>query len=47
MPSSFAGPLRAFDDHYDFNEDKRGIVGETLTTIGRALPGKEYNLEVR
>lgn len=44
---SFNGSLRAMDDFYNFEESDRGFVGETLTTIGRNIPGKHYPLEIR
>lgn len=44
----FSGTLKCFDDFYDFNPSThRGLVGETLTAIGRSLFGKPYWIEIR
>jgi len=34
---TFEGTIRGLDDRYDFNKANRGLVAETLTTIGRVL----------
>lgn len=44
---SFDGSLRAMDDIYNFEESDRDFIPETLTTIGRNLPGKDYPMEIR
>jgi RHS repeat-associated protein len=45
---SFSGYLKSFDDIYDFNASThRSIIGETLTTIGRNIPGKPYDIRIR
>lgn len=43
----FEGSLRAWDDKYDFNASKRGMLGEALTAIGRNTPGEHYTVEIR
>ena len=44
----FKGPLKSFDDWYDFNASThRGPLGELLTTLGRNTPGKPYWIEIR
>jgi hypothetical protein len=40
---SLEGKLTSEHDVYDFNKDKRGWFGETLTWVGRNSPGKTYN----
>ena len=45
---SFSGYLKSFDDIYDFNASThRYILGETLTAIGRNIPGKPYDIRIR
>jgi RHS repeat-associated protein len=44
----FKGPLKSFDDWYDFNASThRGHLGELLTAWGRNTPGKPYWIEIR
>lgn len=43
----FYGALRSKDDYYDFDAAARGTIGEALTAIGRRMPGRDYDLEIR
>ena len=45
---SFSGFIKSYDDIYDFNASThRFIIGETLTSIGRNISGKEYDIRIR
>jgi tetratricopeptide (TPR) repeat protein len=44
---AFHGSLGADNDIYDFDESNRSFVAETLTAVGRNLPGKAYDIEIR
>jgi hypothetical protein len=44
---AFHGSLSARFDRYDFNPGNRDLLAETLTTIGRKIPGKNYDIEFR
>ncbi|MBI5623290.1 MAG: lipid II-degrading bacteriocin [Elusimicrobia bacterium] len=44
---SFQGSLSARNDVYDFNKGKRPFIAETLTTLGRSIPGEDFDIEFR
>ncbi len=42
----FNGTLGAYQDTYDFNPSNRGWLNELKTTIGRAIPGQPYPINI-
>lgn len=42
----FTGTVKAYHDLYDFNKSNRPLALEQLTTAGRALPGKSYEIDI-
>lgn len=42
----FIGVAKAYHDRYDFNASNRPRALEELTTAGRALPGKSYDIDI-
>lgn len=42
----FTGVVKAYHDRYDFNASNRPRALEELTTAGRALPGKSYDIDI-
>nr|WP_269137437.1 lipid II-degrading bacteriocin [Pseudomonas sp. PGPR40] len=42
----FIGTIKAYHDRYDFNASNRPRALEELTTAGRALPGKSYEIDI-
>ena len=42
----FLGTVKAYHDFYDFNKSNRPLALEQLTTAGRVLPGKSYEIDI-